>query len=271
MANSEMNRRIRNAKDSAESSPEGTVSFLQVSTVPLVSLFITTGNKINKDSKKMSVELRFVNQHSQYPKNIRDRQEIERVGFEEFQSVINKSDEDTKNKFGNINFLEYIQMFYNTCNDIDSSKKKYHGVLCYGDGNSNNKRIDNCYFLHICDIMNLMSVQSKGSVPVIVVKTSMLETLPDEGVVNEFEISFLKKSNVPFLMVHLDFFYRLYCYYSNTSFMSIRTCVSRDNDLLKSSLFFMNDDHFLQHQVGKLTEFNQNEKDIQSKILYRSI
>ena len=159
-------------------------------------------------------------------------------------------------------------MFYNTCKDIDSSKKKYHRVLCYDDGNSTNKRVDNCYFLHICDIMNMMSVRGKGYVPDIVVKTSMFETLPCNGVVNKFEKSHLNKSNVPFLM---DFFYRLYSYYSNTSFMSIRTSVSRDNVILNTSYFFMNNDHFLQHQIGKLAEFNQNEKDIQSKILYRSI
>ena len=127
MVNSERNRRIRNAKECAESSPEGTVSFLQVSTVPLVSLFITTGKKLNKDSKKMSVDLRFVNQHSQYPKIIEDRQEIERVGYEEFRSIIHQSDEDMKLKFGKVNLPEYIKMFYNTCKDIDSSKKNITG------------------------------------------------------------------------------------------------------------------------------------------------
>ena len=57
----EWNRRLENAKVSAQSREEGEVTFLQVTTTPLTSLFIITGTKIQPSiSQTRNIHLEFV-------------------------------------------------------------------------------------------------------------------------------------------------------------------------------------------------------------------
>ena len=149
---SDWQQRLCNAKKAAEEANEGDVAFLEVSRVPLVSLFITTGKMKDRLNKKRSVDLRYVTQHSSYPKNIESMSESDNKGYQEFKRVV----ESRKiSKFYNMTFGEYKVMFQRTCIHIDQSIRQYHGVQCHIDGDTKNLSIDNCYFLHICDIFNL--------------------------------------------------------------------------------------------------------------------
>ena len=72
-------------------------------------------------------------------------------------------------------------------------------------------------------------------------------------------------------MKHVDFLYVCYAYYGNNSFVPIRTRVSITSTELKEASFFMNDNHFILHQIGKMKEFNQNDNRQDYRILYRTI
>ena len=91
---SDWTRRLRNAKMCAENGEEGDVFFLEVTISPLVSLFITTGKPIKKDSKKKSVSLSFIEQHSSYPMTIENKDEVVRVGYTNFKNVIEEMNDD---------------------------------------------------------------------------------------------------------------------------------------------------------------------------------
>ena len=143
--------------------------------------------------------------------------------------------------------------------------------MCFRDGNRDNKSRNNCYFLHICDIMNIIIERRTKGIPEVKLKTSLLQQLEKIGVENEFESMYLQSKHLNFMIIHMDFFYLCYGYFCNHSFMAIRTDVSPDSQVFKSSSFFMNDDHFLNHQMGKISEFNQNERNLATRIMYRTI
>ena len=87
---------------------------------------------------------------------------------------------------------------------------------------------------------------------------------------NEFDTLHLRACN-NFFKIHIDFFYLCYSYYGNNSFVPIRTRVLEDNLILKEGYFFTNNNHFVLHQIGKLKEFNQNDKNIEAKVKYRTV
>ena len=56
--------RMHNAKKCAEYAEENDVFFLEVSSSPLVSLFITTGKIVDEETKRRSVSLSFIQHKS---------------------------------------------------------------------------------------------------------------------------------------------------------------------------------------------------------------
>ena len=155
-------------------------------------------------------------------------------------------------------------MFQRTCSAIDMSIEEFHGVKCYRDGDQRHEDKNNIYFMHICDILNVIDKRRSNEVPELKIKTSLFQSLPEVGVVNELESRYLNPELFDFVVIHLDFLYLCYGYYCNHSFMAIRTTVEHTS-------FFMNDEHFLKHQKGKLLELNQNELRLHTRIMYRSI
>ena len=120
--------------------------------------------------------------------------------------------------------------------------------------------------------MNIMIEARNNTTPKVQLKTALLKDLPESvAVVNEFSYKYLEKKHLEFMIIHMDFFYLCYGYYSNHSFMPIRTSVPGNSSIFKVSSFFMNDDHFVNHQKGKIIEFNQNEANLISRIMYRTI
>ena len=272
-ASNDWTRRLTNAKICAENGDEGDVFFLEVTTSPLVSLFITTGKSIKKNSKKKSVSLSFKEQHSSYPTVIETKDEVVRVGYNNFKVVIEEMSDNrkAKKKFKDTTMSEYSDMLREACIDIDSSIRDYHGIVCYVDGNHHNRSIGNLYVLHVCDVMNIMVSSMKNKIPKVVVKSSLLMTIPGDHIKNDLMQTHLRKKNFEFFFAHIDFFYMIYGYYNNHSFVPVRTQVSIHSRVFRKSSFFTNDDHFIRHQKGKLIEFNQNEKRSESKLIYKSI
>ena len=270
---SDWTRRLRNAKMCAENGEEGDVFFLEVTTSPLVSLYITTGKPIKKESKKKSVSLSFIEQHSSYPKAIENKEEVVRVGYTHFKNVIEEmNDERTAKKiYKNTTLAEYTELLRETSTDVDNAIRDYHGILCYQDGNHHNTSLGNLYVLHVCDVMNIMVASMKRNIPKVLVKSALLINLPDDHIKNDLMQTHLRKKNFDFFFAHIDFFYMIYGYYNNHSFVPIRTEVSIHSRVFKKSSFFMNDSHFIRHQKGKLIELNQNQKRTQSRLIYKSI
>ena len=266
-------RRLKNAKASAEYGEEGDVSFLQVQRTPLVSLFITTGCIIDNQKKRKDVHLRFVNQPSYFPSLIETNEAMETRGYEKFQSLVrNLSDSRKyKNEYLSYTKYKYNEMFYGVCSDIDNSIREYHAVVCYRDGDDNNKKNTNRFFLHICDIMVSIIGTIKGYTPSISIKTLLMNNLEGMYIVNDFYRRHLAKERLDFFITHIDFLYVVYCYHSNNSFVPIRLGISKHSHVFKEASFFMNDSFFVEHQKGKLCEFNQNEEKIHSRVMYRSI
>ena len=188
--------------------------FLQVSSTPLVSLFITTRSEVDILSKKKKVDLRFVSQPSSYPKEITSQDEMDRIGYNLLiTSSTNKTNLDVENNFGHISLSNYKKLFCSTCMNIDAAIKEFHGIKCYRDDNATNKSMGNIHFLQICDIFNVMVCKHYEVVPEITVKTSLFQEryLPTT-VTNEFEDVFLEEDNYKFLLCHIDHFYMIYCY-----------------------------------------------------------
>ena len=268
LRSTEWQRRLDNAKKCAENGAEGDVFFLQVSKNPLVSLFITTGALIEGSTNIRSVDLRFVGQHSLYPKCINSNTEIEVIGYQYFKRSCEKNN---MGLFNSYDLEDYKKRFELTCLNIDKSIVDYHGVRCYMDKDQNKNARNNYFVMHICDIMNIMIHDKLGTQPELKLISQLLKKLPEDGIINELESRYLTEENKSFLIHHIDFFYLCYGYYGNHSFVPIRTCMEKNHIIFQTSSFFMNDNHFLEHQKGKLMEFNQNESRTLSRLIYRSI
>ena len=265
-------RRLRNARQCADEGKEGDVWFLQASTNPLVSVHITAGTYIEGTTTyKRNVDLRFVSQHSEYPKDLKNMTEADNMGYNKFKEAVVARQHDTIVKpFKHISFDEYKSKFVSTCNDLDISIRDYHGIKCFLDGNENNNELRNCCVLHICDIMNIVNNVRLNMTTDLFLTSALLTSVDSVSISDYFMNKYLDESNRVFFEIHLDFFYMCYGYYSNHSFVPIRTRVNRSSSVFTSSSFFTNDSHFVDHQKGKLLEINQNESSMETRVLYRT-
>ena len=258
-----MDGRLATIKLLASTSNEGDVFFYEVSSNPVVSLYVTTGKDKPGATNNKNIQLVYVNQPSTYPQLDLSVKTLDEVGFERFNAL--RIDDKTK-----LSLEEYKVMFHSICHKINTAIRQYHGIKCYEDGDSSNATTTNVIILHICDVMNIMSSQLKKSIPEVIVTTKLLQSF-DQRISNELEISFLSCENKKFFLSHIDFFYMCYGYLGNFSFVPIRSKVDIDSDLFKMLSFFTNDNHFIKHQKGKLLALNQHEEKIFTKMVYRSI
>ena len=256
-------RRLDNAKELASNASFGSRFFLAVSSQPVVSLNIITGDKQDNTSKQRQVHLNYQLQPDDYPLVYKTMEETYLHAYDQYKNRLDTSIET-------MDFNSFSSQFNDICMDIDSSIRQNHGIKCYEDGDASNNDASNVMILHICDVFNIMQSYRENSVPVLYIKTRLLREV-SSSITNEFQKSFLKEYLVPFFWNNIDFLYTCYAYYGNFSFVPIRTLVDKDNEMLKSSSFFTNDEHFVNHQIGKLQEFNQNESNFVSKLAYRSI
>ena len=63
----EWKRRLDEVKDKAKVAEKGSTYFLEVSSLPVVSLFIVSGNKLDQSSNERETHLHFSSQPDTYP------------------------------------------------------------------------------------------------------------------------------------------------------------------------------------------------------------
>jgi hypothetical protein len=195
------------------------------------------------------------------------------MGYRKFKVLADKlcDTRKMKKKYQNLSASEYSKLLGGLCSDITNSISKNHGVACYRDGNKNNVNDENIFFLHICDVLACIVGIGKGYIPEVIIKSSLLTEINQSPLINDFMSKHLSKDRFDFLMTHVDFVYMIFGYYSNNSYVPIRLGISKNSGVFKESSLFMNDPFFLEHQRGKMKEFNQNNKSIKSRVMYRSI
>ena len=257
------NRRLNDVRRQAINADKDSCFFLEVSSSPLVSLFIVTGDFKDKSHKERDVHLHFAEQTDEYPKMVGSQKDVETMGYQMY--IKNKGMDEAI-----LNIEQYKAKLYDVFGDIDNAIRTNHGIRCYADGDRTNVDKTNVFYLHICDILNIMVKKKHESNTEVVVISNMLKEIPAR-MTNDFEKHFLKKYNEAFLISEVDFVYYCYAYLGNTSFMPIRTKIEVDDNMFMKSLFFMNNDHFVKHQYGKLQEINQNGCGFNSQLAYRSI
>jgi hypothetical protein len=264
-------RKLRTATTLSENGEEGDVHFVQVSHCPVTSLFLITG-EARDNSNLHHVTLRIVGQTAEYPPFPANMYSSQKKGYKyHLEKARELYEADNSLGFSPLDFQTYREMFMNICQHIDAALRANHGIKCYHDGNVNNDRFSNTFFMHVCDVLNILKCERNNSpVPTVYIQTPLLEHVSFEwrnilihSMLTEYELEFLYKE--------IDYFYTCYCHFGNFSFLPIRTRVDQDCTVFVRSSFFTNNDHFIEHQRGKMKELNQNYTEIPTMIAYRSM
>ena len=256
----DLKRRLDIVKYKAKYAEVGSMFFIEVSSLPLVSVLVVTGQEDKLDKNSKQVHLTYVPQPENYPPTFDGGLELESIGYKRYLQ---------ENKDTQIMSLKHYQhKVVNLCNNINASIQKNHGVKCYD--NEEKKKNGDCFYLHICDIFNVMVCNLSEDKIEVVVRSDLLTDVCDE-MTNEFETLYLQASDRKFLVDNIDLFYYCYGYLGNNSFVPIRTKVPSNSIYFLHSSFFTNNDHFISHQIGKMHEINQNGCGLKSKQAYRSI
>ena len=169
----ELKRKIAICKSIAEDAQEGDVNFVEISSFPLVSLYIATGAPTSEDKRKKSVHMDFRNEPNSFPTFNVHSIGPEKMGYDKY--ILSIDDNEVQ-----LSLVEYTMMFTSTCKDIDAAISKYHGVKCFEDGNVSNDTTSNVFFLHVCDVMNIISCKRNNTTPVLFIKTGLLKEIKKE-------------------------------------------------------------------------------------------
>jgi hypothetical protein len=249
----------------------GDVYFHESSSRPLVSMFITTGELKDGSSTDHETHVHMVGQHNDYPVRIQNYEQIMEKGYEIF---CEKNDQSTATLSGMARtaytLKQYKARFRDVSRVIEDAIYTNHGVECFEDGDIYNRSDHNMYYLHICDIFNIMVHEASHRQIELLITTDSLPRISD-GMKHVFQEELLNRNQCFFLLKNMDIFYMLYGYYGNNSFIPIRTRMVRRSFLFTMSCFLMNDDHFVEHQRGKLKEINQTEPMEITRLMYRTI
>jgi hypothetical protein len=266
----EQQHKLDNILRHAMFASNGDEFFHEYSYKPLTSMFITTGELIEGDGREHELHTHLIEQHSGYPPHIDSYEDIIKKGYQLF---CENNDLNTKKltEFGctSLNIVEYKEMFCVVKGIIDRAIDTNHGIKCFADGDLNNMEPDNMYYMHICDIFNIMIHEYASRRIRLLIETSLLPYITPQ-MKHMLEERLLNCRQYYFLLNNVDIFYMSYGYYFNTSFVPIRTRIPTQSGIFKMSCFFMNDEHFVQHQRGKLKEIDQIEDDYINRILYRT-
>jgi hypothetical protein len=158
------------------------------------------------------------------------------------------------------------------CQLIDDEIRQYHGIMCFEDGDHTNLDYRNVFFMHICDIINIFVTDIMHMDQVeFKIPTNLLFEIPSKFRNRLTDKRLSEAQQRRFLLHHCESFYMIYSYYANYSFMGIRTHANKFNTKLLHSSFLMNDDYFVKHQKGKITEHNHYKPTNEHFIAYRSV
>jgi hypothetical protein len=184
-------RRMEIAKTFAQKGREGDVFFHRVSSNPLISAYLTTGPLVHGSSNLHEIRLTMVCEHPGYPLHINSFSDIIKKGYGMFCGKYDQSNA-TVEGVGRTSYTltEYTKI-------IDDTINVYHGVQCFADGDLENKNDHNTYFMHICDIFNIMVHEAGGKQVGLLITTSSLPTITStmkhiffERIINSYQFFF---------------------------------------------------------------------------------
>jgi hypothetical protein len=192
-------------KEKAKTSEEGNVLFYKVSANLIVSLYITTGKPVTSHPNKREVHLRFMQEPCSFPKFDLKEKSLNQVGYEEYKCVRTRAHPNSSP----MEYDVYTMMFDETCEIMNKLLHKYHGVVCYEDGDRTNDTVTNVIVLQICDILNIISSRKQDKQPELHLPSNLLESI-NTRLSNELETCFATKCHLNLLVEHIDFFYTCY-------------------------------------------------------------
>jgi hypothetical protein len=260
--------KLNTARRLCENGVEGDLHFVQVSHCPVTSLYLITG-PLREDSNTVhQTNMRLVAQPDNFPEFPRTMYSSQQKGYKyHLEKCRDAYELDNSVGFNPLDFQTYRETFMNICGHIDTVLHQYHGIKCYNDGNLNNNMFSNMFFMHVCGVLNILKCETKGqAMPLVFVLTPMMEVVLSEWR-NVLVHSMLTEYELHFLIKEIDYFYTCYAYFGNYSMLPIRTQVSEDCDVFVRSSFFTNNDHFVEHQMGKMKELNQNHTHVPTMIV----
>jgi hypothetical protein len=266
----EQERKLDVALSIARLASKGTVSFHEYSYKPLTSMFITTGELIVGNDRIHEIETDLVEQHSEYPPRMDSYEDVIKKGYQLFCEANDQTNAEPTGIFRtSYTLTEYKEMFLDVKGVIDRANYANQGIKCYSDGDLNNKCHYNMYYMHVCDIFNIMMHEAENKTVSLLIETSLLPCIT-RGMKHMLEERLLNCIQRFFLLKNVDIFYIAYGYYFNISFVPIRTLIPKSSVHFKMSSFFMNDEHFVHHQRGKLKEFDDTELNYLTRIIFKT-
>ena len=132
--------------------------FLEISSQPLVSLFVVTGDELKDSIDKKELHLRYKAEPSSYLTITTSNTNPYITGYERYNLV-----RGTGAPLMDLD--RHTSMFKSVCSHINQMIMKNHGVVCYEDGNKLNNTTSNVFYIHICDAMNLIVRNLQNEVP----------------------------------------------------------------------------------------------------------
>jgi hypothetical protein len=201
------------------------VHFLQISTVPLSSMVLTTGSPIlNGDGRKKQVHMRMLGPPPDLPKVPNGVKAIVQDGYKKhIAHTVSSYNAPGGCASRVIPFPNWGSLFHSVTSVIDKMIYAHHGIKCHVDRNINNEMLINIFYLHVCDVLNIIACRHNNTpLPQVAIRTSMLQSLPDSILETlTTALSELTKESFGILLSKINFFYIVYVYYGNGSFLSL--------------------------------------------------
>lgn len=264
--------KLKKVKDLVENGDEDDTYFLKIDSCPVVSMYVKAGKYKSTGSSKRDYHIHFEGEPEAFPKKPAFGKETEKMGYQfHLDGARDRSDRDSSIPYAPLDFGTYKELFHNVCRHIDRALHDNHGIKTYEDGNVTNTKFTNVFYLHVCDIFNIFVSEKTGvEKPLVLLQTPLLEEVKMTSK-NDLIHSMLTDYERQFLFEEIDFFYMCYAYFGNFSFVPLRTYVNKGSTVFKKSKFFMNNNHFVKHQRGKLMEIHVHNEGLGSKIAYRTM
>jgi hypothetical protein len=249
---------------------EGDVQFLEVQSYPLVSMTFTSG-QFKASTNERECHLNLVMEEEGFPRSPGGKCETETSGYKmHCDRIKKKSEADSNFKVKPMKFKAYKKYHEGLLMIIDHTIQNEHGVECYLDGNISNTNPSNVVILHICDVLNIAKCKRLGlSMPEVMVTSSKLEVIP-ATIKNRLTDHLIENTLLTYILNESDHLYTCYAYFGNHSFVPIRLKIDNLKNDMPSASFFMTNNCFVNHQKGKLQEFNRNNTNKVAREVYKS-
>jgi hypothetical protein len=244
-------RILANAVRCAENAEEGTVTFAAMSSNPVRSMYLTTQEEKDDGSGLREYGMHIVGQPPNFPETPRTMVLMQREGYRRYLTRVLVDQRQEGVHLVPLSIGEWRQTFMSVISVIDEAIRDSHAVMCFEDGDFENKSVTNIFYLHVCDIMNVYMNRLDEEVPVIYLPSPSLVELK-LSTRNMLTDRLFNSRQLNFFTQEIDFLYNSYAYFANYSFVPIRTLVEHDDTVWKTAGFYTHDNHFREHQEGKL-------------------